>query len=157
MTLLWEFHYKDKRDSDSWLSSIPSGKLRLTQYTVLGAAWRVQAAITLQQSLPPQNDFSGIGGVYSGSGWKTHSGCFCIQTKTNTVEPYTVKSTSWLWRTRAQVFNLLVIPQWHSQERTQKSWKVHWNHRHLTAGWLGYEDFSREHGITDLAQGYPNM
>lgn len=49
--------------------------------------------------------------------------------------------------------------KWHSQERTQKKGEkqARWKYRWLSIGWLGYEDFSREHGITYLAQGYLNM
>lgn len=42
---------------------------------------------------------------------------------------FTVKSTSWLWRTRANVVNSLIIPEWHSQECTWKGRKAHAKHQ----------------------------
>lgn len=48
----------------------------------------------------------------------------CMQTKRNTVELCTVKSTSWPWRTRAKVVHLLIIPQWMAKNAHEKAEKL---------------------------------
>lgn len=152
--LLQRFCYRDKKGS-LYFQVLYQASWGSHKHSVLGVAWCGQAASPLEQSFPSQNDFSSTCGVCSESGWKTHLGCFCIQTKTNTVELYTVKETSWLWRTRAEGFDLFITPSGIDKKVHEKVEKqAHWNHKCLTTGWLGYEDFSRKHGITYLAQGY---